>query len=343
MMAKKRTQEDTREQIKQSLRDIHRGNRVLAVMAFGILILLAGLFFAAKQQQAPITFEERHAAIIEGYETPHDYMYNGFAFVYDGLVWRTLINRVDGSQFRIATHYDPRSVENMPVDPGLRNIIVSKQRMNMTMDDNMTSKTVQALVEIGRILGNRYDIYNMPISAGMTTPQDELPHVTCDNATLQQGVLYFHLGQENAVRKIGQCVHIIGTTEEDIIKSADRLLYILMGIMPERPPEAAYFHATKGFADWKNGPAVDGLKVNIQPKDFADNPVSIEGEFVVKVIKGNETLYTWEDNLLLSYYNRTGNAPLHLSAPQEEMAAWSNVSYGITLTPRGKKNPIPLR
>lgn len=104
--------------------------------------------------------------------------------------------------------------------------------------DEDLAKAGIAAIEISRLLGERYDIYNIPSKSALINEtvdyEVDIPKVNCQNATNGTAVIMFGLGDRTFVSKQGDCYVVAGETPDDIIRAADRLAYTVTGIMPPK-------------------------------------------------------------------------------------------------------------
>lgn len=171
---------------------------------------------------------------------PKQYRYNGFDFHKGDLVWTTQVE-VDGRLYAIPFYNHPKELETIVVEPGIENKIKrlnSSDKIFITIDPDLESRAVIAAVELSRITGSRYDIFNVPTQGALTRPSwkgkaDSVnPVVTCANANNNTLVVWLKLGDVNAVHSSDNCLLLEGKTGEDLIRVADRFVYRLLGIMP---------------------------------------------------------------------------------------------------------------
>ena len=90
-------------------------------------------------------------------------------------------------------------------------------------------------IEISRIVGTKYQIFNMPTETALidqTVNYDtNITTVDCDDATDGSAVIMLGIGDRTFVEKRDDCYIIAGKNGDEIIKAADRLAYTLLGIM----------------------------------------------------------------------------------------------------------------
>lgn len=336
--AQEESPQEIREEIKTTVTDIRRANRVFVIMVFAIAILLAALLYVAMNQETPPqTFDELYQATLDGDFSENNYLYRGFVFVYDSYIWKTIIQDRNGETYRISVNYDPRSVEKIPAQAGMRNTILPRDNIVLTTDANLTSNTVRGIYEVGRVLGNKYGFYGKNVSVALTTPVENYATITCDDATAQQGVIYFHLADKTQVYAEGYCVHVTGTSEDDIVRAADKLLYVLIDIMPEPEPKVDGMRIMGNIADWEGASGSDGVLLTIAPSRD-QKPVALEGRFNVSVRQDGNDLYVWQPLLTVTSYDTQGVARIRLSASPEEIYRWSlgdNITLAVDFMSRG--------
>jgi len=217
--------EESKKDINKSLgsEEIHEGSDksstkniiLILIMIIGLLIL----FFSIKYFYHPTPAEE-------------SYVYNGFKFTKVSSLWLTEI-QLDNTLFRITTRYSPNELEHINVEPGIYEKIVGSKGIYFTVSGNLSSVSVLAITELGRIIGTRYGLLNIPSQAALTESDDNETLVkTCKDAVNGTGVIWFKLGNTTAAYSDQNCVIIQGTEEWDIVKAADRVTFGLLGVMP---------------------------------------------------------------------------------------------------------------
>lgn len=188
---------------------------LILIMIVGLLIL----FFSIRYFYNPETNED-------------NYIYNGFKFTKVSNLWFTEV-QINDKLFRISMRYSPRELEHISVEPGTYEKIVSSKKIYFTVPGNLSSVAVLAITELGRIVGTRYGILNIPSQSALTEASNNGTFVkTCKDAVNGTGVILFKTGNTTAVYSDKNCVIIQGENDWDIVKAADRVTFGLLGIMP---------------------------------------------------------------------------------------------------------------
>lgn len=190
----------------------------LGIIVVGILVLvLIGLQF-------------------HGYEMNKD-SYNNFRFYQKGMFWATFIEK-DGMLTEIPFYYHPRELEEYVHQPGLEDLLLKHNgSVLITLDPDLNSTAVQAAVQVSRMTGERFNILNLPTQVGITNlPEGSAgnstyPIVTCDDADNTTVVVWLKVGMVNSLYNSGNCIIIEGTDEQQLIRGAEKLDYLLLGIM----------------------------------------------------------------------------------------------------------------
>ncbi|RME53914.1 hypothetical protein D6783_00430 [Candidatus Woesearchaeota archaeon] len=169
-----------------------------------------------------------------------DFTYNYFPFERLGDFWVTSIS-VEGRPYAIQLYYHPSEVENISFDPAAKALIVDKRpkRLFVALDPDAGSVPVIAGVEIAKITGTGNQILNIPTrSAFFGRPPAQNAEglvVTCDTADENTTVVWIHVGEQTRVAASGDCILVEGATAQETVRAADRLVFALLGIMPENP------------------------------------------------------------------------------------------------------------
>ena len=182
-------------------------NIIIAVIVILGLIIL---FFSIKYLYHPETNED-------------SYIYNGFEFTKVSNLWFTKV-QINNKLFRISMRYSPRELEHISVEPSTYEKIVSSKNIYFTVPGNLSSVAVLAITELGRIVGTRYGIINIPSQSALTEASDNGTFVkTCKDAVNGTGVILFQRGNTTEVYSDKNCVIIQGENDWDIVKAADRV------------------------------------------------------------------------------------------------------------------------
>jgi hypothetical protein len=128
---------------------------------------------------------------------------------------------------------DPYSLENIQIGNEVKDNILTKKGLFITLDPYGDSKSVLAAIEITRVIGtNDYGVFKIPTqSATIVQTNTTFPVKTCGDATQDIGVIYLAIGNQTQVFSYKNCVVVEGKTYDDLIKSADKLTLNLLGVM----------------------------------------------------------------------------------------------------------------
>src|SRR3989344_807145 len=87
---------------------------------------------------------------------------------------------------------DPYSLENIEIFGEVKDKILNKQGVFVTVDPYGNSKSVLAAIEITRVIGtNDYGVFKIPTQSAVFKPTNTtFPYITCANATKEIGVIY---------------------------------------------------------------------------------------------------------------------------------------------------------
>lgn len=168
------------------------------------------------------------------------YTYNNFNFYKEGNLWQTVIER-EGALTVVPFHYHPTDLESYIFEPGIEYVFSGfNGTVFITLDPNLNSTVVKAGIQVARITGERFDILNIPTFSAITNfPDDFVPGnetngsriITCQDADNETIVVWLKKGSVNAVYSNGNCVIIEGVDEEALVMGAEKLNYVILGIM----------------------------------------------------------------------------------------------------------------
>lgn len=231
-----------KQDIHNTITQIRTTSAILVVLVVILAVLFLVFSLSGEIRSGPPTLEELYQQTISGHETENNFLYNGYAFIHDGFFWIVRVAKgVEGtelhSEFNIPFYYNPRQVEDVAYQPGARNALLGKDIIYLTQDQEQPAEISLAAIEVGRILGQRYGLLGIPTHAAVTSgaPSGH-PQVTCDNVSASVGVLYFVVGDENRVYEEDGCVIVEGQTPSDVVRSADKLAFVMLNIIEDPTP-----------------------------------------------------------------------------------------------------------
>ena len=73
--------------------------------------------------------------------------------------------------------------------------------------------------------------FNIFIRSGFTTPQNNFPVLSCDDATEFVPVVYFKSGNFTKISLENNCILAEAAAHADVIRLKDRLVYGILGII----------------------------------------------------------------------------------------------------------------
>jgi len=168
--------------------------------------------------------------------------YNHYLFEkFEGNKWMTQ-QLIRGQLYNIPFYYNPKEVEDIPIDPNSINLIRSfGNRTNTTLiyisvDPSESSKIVLAGVEYARILGTAYNIYNMNVKSAIQRPYNStagIPIITCKNQSSNVIVIYPTVTDKNLVSVHGNCIVIESKNVNESVRVADAFSFRLLNIMTD--------------------------------------------------------------------------------------------------------------
>jgi len=128
--------------------------------------------------------------------------------------------------------YDPKSVENITITKDIKNNILNKKSIYITVDPKSSSVPVIGAIEISEIISRKLGIFNKETVGATTEYANNYTAVaTCDNVTDEIGVIWLKLGPETRVFSENGCILVQGENEWEIVRAADRLIYQMLTIM----------------------------------------------------------------------------------------------------------------
>ncbi|MFP4118263.1 MAG: hypothetical protein ACLFTR_05070 [Candidatus Woesearchaeota archaeon] len=210
-----------------------KSKKIMLFAILGAALIVAGI----------ITFTQ----LIDVEERAYDY--NGFTFEkYPGAeTWYTSV-RVNDKIYPLPFHHGPKEIEDISYEVD-KNKLLSSDFIYLSMppmDDKSDTEARRiglAAVEVGKIIGTRNNIFNIPAKATLThlpegeeIPETEdgetIPVVNCENLPDNSTAVIFRIGSFTSVyEESDNCYIVQGSDGRETVKAADRLAYGLLGIM----------------------------------------------------------------------------------------------------------------
>ena len=126
---------------------------------------------------------------------------------------------------------DPKSVKDIPIDKGIRDLILDKNVLYVTVDPELSVNSTMGVNGLFTSLRS-FDLPNFRVDDGTTKFfRNSTKIITCENVTKTTTVLWLRLGQETKVFSEDGCIIVQGTEEWEIVKATDRLTYQLLTLM----------------------------------------------------------------------------------------------------------------
>jgi len=154
----------------------------------------------------------------------------------DNLTLNVLTAYVDKNglhQYQIPFRNNPNDLKNISIEPNIKNKILNKQGIFITLNPNLKSGAVIAAVEISRIIGtNDYGVFKIPTQSATTIPTNTTyPVINCNDATKDTGVILIGIGNYTRIFSNKECVIVEGDNYDNLIKAADKLSLHLLNVM----------------------------------------------------------------------------------------------------------------
>ncbi|MDD5178207.1 MAG: hypothetical protein PHT54_02905 [Candidatus Nanoarchaeia archaeon] len=161
--------------------------------------------------------------------------YNGFEVEkvvsqgYEGYTTKVYMNNI-AEPFYVNTRYHPKDLEDIPYDSKIKEKL-NKKKIYITIDptQNMTGKTTIAALEINNMVE---PVYNIEVLSALTKDiGNNMTIMDCNSVTSENAVIWIKLGENNRVYTENNCVIIEGQTQDNLIKGADLLDFVVLGVV----------------------------------------------------------------------------------------------------------------
>ncbi len=127
----------------------------------------------------------------------------------------------------------PDDVKPIPLDTRAVKKILSSRGVFITYDPNLKSDVAIGAIEIASVIGTAdFGIFKIPTEGAFTEATDiDYSVKTCEDAKDGVIVINLRLEDENRVYLEEDCVIIEGENYESLIKSSEKLIYSLLGVL----------------------------------------------------------------------------------------------------------------
>ncbi|MBI2107154.1 hypothetical protein HYT57_04160 [Candidatus Woesearchaeota archaeon] len=135
--------------------------------------------------------------------------------------------------YQIPVRNLPKDVAFVSFEEGVQKKILSSKGVFITLDPKLNAQASLGAIEIAGVIGTAdFGVFKIPTQGAFTEKTDmDYPVKTCDDANGGVTVVLLNLGQGNRVYSNGSCVIVEGNSYENLIKSSERLIFGLFGVL----------------------------------------------------------------------------------------------------------------
>ncbi|MFA5796853.1 MAG: hypothetical protein WC916_02315 [Candidatus Woesearchaeota archaeon] len=205
----------------------------------GIILIMGAIFYSVKYTTDVLREKKLRDRLLT---------YNGYTFSKgEDDKWYTQMT-IRNNTYVIPFYYNPKEAESVTVEGGDIFLLVKNYYMTnrngkvyITLDPNgNASEIIVAGVEVSRILGNVYNIYNFNASVAMSEPLRnrslslDYPLITCKNQSAKTMVVLLQINStatQNRIYSEKNCIILESTNATEAIRVADAFSYRLLSII----------------------------------------------------------------------------------------------------------------
>lgn len=125
---------------------------------------------------------------------------------------------------------NPKDLEDIEYEPYVKNYIIGKKDVYITMDKNSTGISVIAYTSIKQFLGNP-SLWGINSTGTFTEKVGNYLMKTCEDTSETEGIVKFQIGEENRIYSEDECVILEYKNEDELIRVAERFDLILLGVL----------------------------------------------------------------------------------------------------------------
>ena len=135
-------------------------------------------------------------------------------------------------RYILEIYNDPASLEKIEVDRSAKNKILDDKQVFITWSptEDFRQMTVFIYNDLKKVIAEP-DIFNISVGFAQTSEYKNYTVMDCKDATPKQSVILLKIGEPTSILTEGNCIILQGKDETEIMKAADRLIYLLLGVM----------------------------------------------------------------------------------------------------------------
>ncbi|MFA5084694.1 MAG: hypothetical protein WC475_04965 [Candidatus Paceibacterota bacterium] len=135
-------------------------------------------------------------------------------------------------RYILEIYNDPASLEDIEIDRAVKNKILDDEQVFITWAPvpEFKQTTVFIYNDLKKVIAEP-DIFNIPVGFAQTSEYKNYTVMGCKDATPKQSVILLKIGEPTGILTEGNCIILQGKDEAEIMKAADRLIYLLLGVM----------------------------------------------------------------------------------------------------------------
>ena len=204
-----------------------------------IIIILGIILFVIVAAIIIYVVVKQNSKIPQYYKSDNKVVYNYFLFNKDtDNLWYIDLT-LNNKPYNIPFYYTPYDVLDIPSEPQTFNVINSfmknnpKGKIYVSVDPYLDSKIIVSGIEINRMLGDRYGIFNFDVWTAISKPYNgtEYPVIDCRNATSKQLVVMIDVAGYNSINNDKYCIKLNSINTNESIRVADAFSLRLLGIL----------------------------------------------------------------------------------------------------------------
>ncbi len=146
--------------------------------------------------------------------------------------WQTEMYTND-YRYILELYNDPGNLEDVSVDRAARNLLLNDEKVVVTWPPEPAYGSMTAVIyaEMNKVLSEEI-LFNIPMDFAQTAAYKDFKVATCEDATRTSTVILLDIADaETGIKTEGSCIILKGSTEAELMRAADRLIYLLLGIM----------------------------------------------------------------------------------------------------------------
>lgn len=145
--------------------------------------------------------------------------------------WQTEMY-INDFRYILELYNDPANLEDIELDRAAKAKIIDDKQIFITWPptQDFRQTTVFIYQDLQKVIAEP-DIFNIPVRPAVTSEYKNYTVMDCADAKDRSSVIKLQIAEPTKIAVEGNCIILQGKDEAEIMRAADRLIYLLLGVM----------------------------------------------------------------------------------------------------------------